>query len=453
MKDNFDLKGYLAENKMTTNSRGDVRHHLTEAVDLDMRLFRGKKLLNEGGYTMDHHDPEYDPDYLSGPGADQVDAALDAQRDASLDAPLDRQTFLNLCREKGYEIDDPRRAILWATMRDRVDGPDREALDAKFGVNDDNVDQFLSRQSELDECGDMSLEGCLNEGEVPQNWTPVSIGDGESTQYAAPESPEEINSKYSPEEYTAVPYTAEVDSWLDDGVPEGTRSIVISIENEIEAERSSQYMECTDRKALGDAIRACKSYEEVDSSPIWEDESIWTPVNGDDEDYDWIDEGSSLNMVDILKEKKRGIPQDGPVDSDDDEDEEGGAAQPAAVIPDGEMDAAAETKWRQTLAGKDQALASSLEFLVDLDKFFAANPTYNVRILQRGVKSAYDEIKSFGYPQLYVFPKTVGYGSAKRLSRCGYDVRNSDGVAWVPSEPIICIHRPDSVSPYGDYID
>lgn len=158
MKDNFDLKGYLVENKMTENSRGDVRHHLTEAVSLDMRLFKGKKLLNEGSYTMDHHDPEYDPDYLSGPGADQVDAALDAQEDASLDAPLDRRTFLNLCREKGYEIDDPRRAVLWATMRDRVDGPDREALDAKFGVNDANVDQWLSRQSELDECGDIDLD-------------------------------------------------------------------------------------------------------------------------------------------------------------------------------------------------------------------------------------------------------------------------------------------------------
>jgi len=56
MKDNFDLRAYLAENKMTENSRGDVRHHLGE-TKLDTRMFAAghKHILTEGFAGPDDH--------------------------------------------------------------------------------------------------------------------------------------------------------------------------------------------------------------------------------------------------------------------------------------------------------------------------------------------------------------------------------------------------------------
>lgn len=110
-KDNFDLRSYLIENKMTENSRGDVRHQLGETI-LDTRILSEMQIPA---------DPDQD----------------------------DPKSFITLCREKGYEVDDPRRAILWATMRDQFSDPDKSVLDAKLGVNDANVDQWLSRQDEL----------------------------------------------------------------------------------------------------------------------------------------------------------------------------------------------------------------------------------------------------------------------------------------------------------------
>lgn len=56
MKDNFDLKAYLVENKMTENSRGDVRRHLGE-TKLDTRMFTAghKQILTEGFAGPDDH--------------------------------------------------------------------------------------------------------------------------------------------------------------------------------------------------------------------------------------------------------------------------------------------------------------------------------------------------------------------------------------------------------------
>ena len=55
-KDNFDLRAYLTENKMTENSRGDVRRHLGEAK-LDTRMFAAghKQILTESYAGPDDH--------------------------------------------------------------------------------------------------------------------------------------------------------------------------------------------------------------------------------------------------------------------------------------------------------------------------------------------------------------------------------------------------------------
>lgn len=70
-KDNFDLRAYLVENKMTENSRGEARHHFGEA-NLDTRI------LTEG-QGIDHHSDDYDEDYWSQEGADRLDQMWDDQ--------------------------------------------------------------------------------------------------------------------------------------------------------------------------------------------------------------------------------------------------------------------------------------------------------------------------------------------------------------------------------------
>lgn len=96
-KDNFDLRSYLIENKMTENSRGDVRHQLGETI-LDTRILSEMQIPAEGdSYTgdeeyeddpyglgeayEDHHDPEYTDDVPEGP--------YDSQRDLDFDAAID----------------------------------------------------------------------------------------------------------------------------------------------------------------------------------------------------------------------------------------------------------------------------------------------------------------------------------------------------------------------------
>lgn len=111
-KDNFDLRAYLTENKMTENSRGDVRHHLGE-TKLDTRMFAAghKHILAE---SFDHHDPDanYDPNAE----ADRADFERDWRRDEEAlrqlgldecgdDMILGRDGNFGL-EEAGYDLSD-----------------------------------------------------------------------------------------------------------------------------------------------------------------------------------------------------------------------------------------------------------------------------------------------------------------------------------------------------------
>ena len=109
MKDNFDLRKYLVENKMTENSRGNKRHHLTESVVLNT------KILSEAGYV----DQDLDLDQLS-------------------DEDFDPQEAL---------------AAYDAAMQDMgIEGGETEGSGVNFEDPEDLSDE------ELDECGDMSME-------------------------------------------------------------------------------------------------------------------------------------------------------------------------------------------------------------------------------------------------------------------------------------------------------
>lgn len=59
----------------------------------------------------------------------------------------DKATFLNTCKHLGYEIDDPRRAVLWSYLRSEVamNGEAMRQLDAKLGVNEKNLSVWKSK--------------------------------------------------------------------------------------------------------------------------------------------------------------------------------------------------------------------------------------------------------------------------------------------------------------------
>lgn len=117
-KDNFDLRSYLIENKMTENSRGDVRHQLGKTI-LDTRILSEMQIpadpdqLEEGD-PYDHHDPEYDDNWAAGEGADMVDAYDDAQKDVGIDEygdlggdiPLDEAGYTDDDEDDDYTDDD-----------------------------------------------------------------------------------------------------------------------------------------------------------------------------------------------------------------------------------------------------------------------------------------------------------------------------------------------------------
>lgn len=59
----------------------------------------------------------------------------------------DKAAFIAVCRNLGYEVDDPRRATLWSYLRGmvNVNRQARQDLDAKLGVNDSTAPKFKAK--------------------------------------------------------------------------------------------------------------------------------------------------------------------------------------------------------------------------------------------------------------------------------------------------------------------
>lgn len=125
MKDNFDLRKYLIENKMTENSRGDKRHHLTEAVYLNT------KILGEG-----YEGGDLDLDSLDNLDSEEARRAYDA---AMQDMGMGNDFFDNSDEANlGSEGDT-----------------DEESLEFQ-DPEDFEEDEFGDKN--LEECGDMDME-------------------------------------------------------------------------------------------------------------------------------------------------------------------------------------------------------------------------------------------------------------------------------------------------------
>ena len=94
-KDNFDLRSYLIENKMTENSRGDVRHQLGETI-LDTRILSEMQIPAD----PDQDDPNFED------SADQLDDMWDSQTDADLEESDPNLGGDMPLEETGYTDDD-----------------------------------------------------------------------------------------------------------------------------------------------------------------------------------------------------------------------------------------------------------------------------------------------------------------------------------------------------------
>lgn len=175
-KDNFDLRSYLVENKMTENSRGDVRHQLGETV-LDTRILSEMQIpIEEAGSSypkaqewLSQHpnveiirditsvvDPEEDPDYVT--SATEAGYAFISELEAMLNSGECDDDFIASACENGV-IDDPE-----------FNPP---ASEFNYGSNP------------IDECGDLGGDISLDEASYTDDdddeWTdPDAIGDDDN---------------------------------------------------------------------------------------------------------------------------------------------------------------------------------------------------------------------------------------------------------------------------------
>lgn len=357
-KDNFDLRSYLIENKMTENSRGDVRHHLGETI-LDTRILSEMQIPAD----PDQDDPNFED------SADQLDDMWDSQTDAGLDEcgdfggdmpideAMDQRSFITLCREKGYEVDDPRRAILWATMRDQFSDPDKSVLDAKLGVNDANVDQWLSRQDELN---------------------------------TEPDVFEEVDPNYDPMEHP--------EDWPKDYIQKLNRN------NNRTAKRDTEKIVKNNPSAARDFIDEAGYTDD--------DDDEWTDPDaiGDD------DNGASL--LDLVRGDKKAANARKAATKDSADDFDPTAGEPEsfgdepAVDPEdaepsaGESDPNAEAQ--PGLSAQIKYNPNTVEMMMDnqeLDQYLSGfrRPQVAVNVLNRAIRTAQDEVNdSIGLNHLYI---------------------------------------------------
>lgn len=206
-KDNFDLRSYLIENKMTENSRGDIRHQLGETI-LDTRILSEMQIPAD---PTDHHDPDYDEDWAAGEGADMADDYNDAQMDAGIDECGDLGGDMPI-DEAGYTDDDDDE---WtdpdaigdddngASLLDLVRG-DKKAASARKAATKDSADDFDPTAGEPESFGD---EPAVD----PEDAEP---GAGESDPNAEAQPGLSAQIKYNPNTVEMMMDNQELDQYL-----------------------------------------------------------------------------------------------------------------------------------------------------------------------------------------------------------------------------------------------
>lgn len=78
----------------------------------------------------------------------------------------DKAAFVGVCKNLGYGVDDPQRAVLWAYLRDKVNinSQARQDLDAKYGISNSTAPKFKAKNLKAG-----NVEEANNYGEISKD--------------------------------------------------------------------------------------------------------------------------------------------------------------------------------------------------------------------------------------------------------------------------------------------
>lgn len=356
-KDSFNLKQYLVENKMTTNSRGDVRHHFGE-VKLDTRILT-ESINGEEAPNTDTVDAEAMGFYYSrGFVCSNITSIQCKILQNTL--PKTEEDLADMMIEVDPEYRDGEKFLpFW-------EHPEFE----EFYILDLTVNGKTIYSAP-------ESSGCKEEMEE-------ILRDGDASRY--PDVEEELKQR--------VENSGSNDDSLDEcgDVPNMTLDDQIS-EDFDQMEKDLDEAGYTDDE---------EDYDLSDFDyDIPEDpratKAAQKDIAGDTADID----------ADIENE-----PEDAPLDGD--EDDEDSEEEPVADEP--AAPAGNEITVNDLVPGegaKAEEMRNNIDILVDLNEFFAEHPTWRIGTLQRDIRTGFREIREFGYKNLYLTPTMQGYD--KRL--------------------------------------
>ena len=353
-KDNFDLKAYLVENKMTENSRGEARHHFGEAK-LDTRI------LTEG-YDSSFNEEEGQFIIVPVDSAKSVEEVSESEESGDLKGEfLDCVSALPIDAddEEGvYEEDFAGHSVRvlnsWGAW-DRFTGYATIKIDGK-GLNeygDDDpifkelIPAMVAKYGKLDDQGNIVdadgnvLDEC---GDVPSQPADGVVDECDAIRADLDEMDQELDE---------AGYTDEDDPFSD---PDADAAVA-------NAFRDRGAKRAFDRDVAKDA-------EVKDFDADMENDPTDPAADLDDE------EG-----------------EDEPVD--------GNAAPVAGGITVNDL-IPGEGK-------RVEEMRANTEILVDLKDFFDEHPTYKLATLQRFIRNGFRAIKEYGYKEVLLKPQAIGY--------------------------------------------
>lgn len=174
-KDNFDLRSYLIENKMTENSRGDVRHQLGKTI-LDTRILSEMQIP-----------------------ADQLDDMWDSQMDAGLDEARSSSSY--------------PKAQKWLRQHPNVE----IIRDITSVVDPEEDPDYITSVSEAGYAFISELEAILNSGDYDDEFIESTCENGVIDDPKFNPSPSEFDFGESLDEASYTDYDDD-DDWQDDNL-------------------------------------------------------------------------------------------------------------------------------------------------------------------------------------------------------------------------------------------
>ena len=388
-KDNFDLKAYLVENKMTENSRGEARHHFGEAK-LDTRILT--ESLQEGGEEGQF---EIVPVEECGDVPSQPANGIVGEGEARDSSHIEE--LKDLLADLMFNCNIP-------TEEDNFNYPNLDEYPLAIAINiKSELNTRFLYASKDDEGADSILLSCFT---WRHNNTWKTATDDECEE--------------------ALLVFDEIDDYVEGY---GDDVVVVTL---LKIEENSTVDEC-------DAIGV-----ELDEMDQELSEAGYT-----DDDFSDPDADAAVAAAFRDKGAKKAFDKDVAKDAevkDFDADMENDPTDPAADFDDEEGDEPVDGNAAPAAGGitvndlipgegkKVEEMRANTEILVDLKDFFDEHPTYKLATLQRFIRNGFRAIKEFGYKEVLLKPQAIGYDINNR--------RREDAV--------VRLTRPTSVSQYGN---